>query len=221
MDAGRVNSGPPPGRPVHGGLNETELQSLGLDPGDVIDFSASINPLGPSAVALEAAQRVNLAAYPDPECLKLRQAIGEELGVGPGQVLAGNGSTELIHLVARACLRDDDVAAVFTPTFGEYAAACRVQGIDPESIEAGGPRFRWDFPAALRRIALLRPKLVFLCNPNNPTGLYLDSDTVRGVAEALARPACWCWTRRTAPSSTRVGNRPTCSIWKTWCCSAR
>ena len=96
----RVNLHSKDERPVHGGLNYAELESLGLRPEEVTDFSASINPLGPSRVALEAARQVNLAAYPDPDCLDLRRAIGNSLGVDPGYVLPGNGSTELIHLLA-------------------------------------------------------------------------------------------------------------------------
>ena len=185
------------GRPVHGGLNVAELESLGLRPEEVIDFSASINPLGPSARALEAARNVNLAAYPDPDCLKLREAIGETMGVEPARVLPGNGSTELIHLLARACLSPGGTALIFAPTFGEYAAACRVQGVAPVMAYppnpelaggfelANGP-FHWDLPGALESIAILRPPVVFLCNPNNPTGVYLREDKVRSVAEALS-----------------------------------
>ncbi len=177
-------------RPVHGGLNVAELESLGLRPEEVIDFSASINPLGPSPRVLEAAQSVNLAAYPDPDCLKLRVAIGGALGVEPDRVLPGNGSTELIHLLARAYIGPGDSALVFTPTFGEYDAACSVQGVapamfTPSRLELAEGQFRWDLPLALERIASLRPALVFLCNPNNPTGIYLREDEIRSVAEAL------------------------------------
>jgi histidinol-phosphate aminotransferase len=184
-------------RPVHGGLNIAELESLGLRQDEVIDFSASINPLGPSRRVLEAAQSTNLAAYPDPECLKLRQAIGSSLGVAPERILAGNGSTELIHLLARAYLspgRNSDgtksVALVFAPTFGEYEAACRVQGMEPvkfspddDELTAGA--FGWDISAACGLIGQLRPSLVFLCNPNNPTGVYLRPDEVEAVTDAL------------------------------------
>ncbi len=177
-------------RPVHGGLNYAELESLGLRPDEVTDFSASINPLGPSPVALEAARQVKLAAYPDPDCLDLRRAIGNSLDVDPGNVLAGNGSTELIHLLARAFLTPDDTALIFAPTFGEYAAACRTEGVEPVSLlpQCAGQseaRFRWDIPLALDCIAGHAPAIVFLCNPNNPTGVYLGEDEIRGVAEAL------------------------------------
>ena len=177
-------------RPVHGGLNFAELESLGLRPEEVIDFSASINPLGTSRLALDAAQRVNMAAYPDPECLELRRAIGASLGVGPSNVLPGNGSTELIHLLARAFLGPDDTAAIFAPTFGEYAAACRTEGVEPLPIVppdggAGDGNFGWDLSQAIDQIVQISPSLVFLCNPNNPTGVYLREDEIRSVAEAL------------------------------------
>ena len=178
------------GRPVHGGLNVAELESLGLRPEEVIDFSASINPLGPSPRVLEAAQSVYLGAYPDPDCLKLREAIGDVLEVKPTQVLPGNGSTELIHLLARAYLGADDTALIFAPTFGEYAAACRVQDVTPVAVlppsaEIADRPFHWDLPGALESIAVLRPSLVFLCNPNNPTGVYLGYDDVASIARAM------------------------------------
>ena len=183
------------GRPVHGGLNVAELESLGLSPEEVIDFSASINPLGPSLRALEAARSLNLAAYPDPDCLKLREAIGEALGVEPGRILPGNGSTELIHLLARAYLSPPapnkaKTALIFAPTFGEYDAACRIQGVTPvtlfpPNLEIAGRPFHWDLPGALDSIATLRPAVVFLCNPNNPTGVYLGHDEVAMIAGAL------------------------------------
>ena len=178
------------GRPVHGGLNISELESLGLRPEEVVDFSASINPLGPSARVLEAAQNVNLAAYPDPDCLKLREAIGGALGVEPSHILPGNGSTELIHLLARACLYQEDTALIFAPTFGEYATACLIQGVEPVLLSPPSPElaerlFHWDLQGALVSVATLRPALVFLCNPNNPTGVYLSEADVRSIAEAL------------------------------------
>ena len=178
------------GRPVHGGLNHAELESLGLRPEDVIDFSASINPLGPSALALEAAHSVNPAAYPDPECLKLRHAIGESVGMKPDQILVGNGSTELIHLLARAHLTPGDCSLIFAPTFGEYDAACRIQGVAPVALsppnrDIAERPFHWDLQGARDSIATLRPAVVFLCNPNNPTGVYLGRDDVWGIAEAM------------------------------------
>ena len=178
------------GRPVHGGLNFGELKSLGLRPEEVTDFSASINPLGPSLKALEALREVNLAAYPDPECLELRRAIGDSVGVDTECILPGNGSTELIHLLARAFLSPDDSALIFSPTFGEYEAACLVEGVEPVSVlpPATGKecsRFLWSLSVARALMDAHSPSLVFLCNPNNPTGVYLDRAEIKQIAESL------------------------------------
>ena len=184
-----------PERPVHGGLNLAELDALGLRPEEVVDFSASINPLGPPPRALEAARSVNLAAYPDPECHRLRDAIGDALQVQPDCILPGNGSTELIHLLGRAFLAAGDRALIFAPTFGEYEAACRGQGVAPDmfcQVEGataqdanGDDVFRVDISAALDCISNLRPSITFLCNPNNPTGVYLGEEEIGSIALAL------------------------------------
>ncbi len=173
------------GRPVHGGLDNSELGALGLRPDDVLDFSASINPLGPSLSAVEAAQKANLSAYPDPECVELREAIGRSVGVESSRILVGNGSTELIHLLARSCLSEQSAAAIFTPTFGEYEAACRLQRVTPVALSPSDNGFRWNVQAAIDFIAETRPSVVFLCNPNNPTGVYLGEREVTRVARAL------------------------------------
>lgn len=172
--------------PVHGGLNVAELESIGLHPRDVLDFSASINPLGAAPGVSEAVQSVTPHAYPDSNCLKLRQTLGSYLGAEPDSILIGNGSTELIHLIARAYLRPGDTAAIFAPTFAEYDAACRLQGVAPVSISASrGTGFRWDMAHALKTIDDLRPAVVFVCNPNNPTGIYLTEDEVRQIAMCM------------------------------------
>ena len=172
-------------RPVHGGLNPAELSTLGLDPREIIDFSVSINPLGPSPQVLEAIENPELAAYPDPDCIDLRRAISRHTGVHAGQIVIGNGSTELIHLLARALLGPHESAVVFSPTFGEYAAAFRLQGVEPAAVSTAPEGFEWNLGQARDVIASVRPKIVFLCNPNNPTGTYLCEHEVRSVAQAL------------------------------------
>ena len=175
-------------RPIHGGLNYTELKSLGLAPGDIMDFSASINPLGTAPGVLKAIRGVNPAAYPDPACLELREALGAYLELAPERILIGNGSTELIHMLARACLKPGARAVIFTPAFGEYEAACRMQGVEPDFVHASRDgKFRWDLPAAHELPAARQPALVFLGNPNNPTGSYLGEDAVRQLAAIIHR----------------------------------
>ena len=175
-------------RPVHGGTNIVELRSLGLRPEDVLDFSASINPLGAPRCVLQAMSDVDLAAYPDTECTVLRETLSAHLSVSTSQILFGNGSTELIHLAARAYLDARDKAIIFAPTFGEFDAAGDMQNAHVFSIvarECDG--FSWDIESAVRVIAEQSPSIVFLCNPNNPTGHYMSEDDVRSIASAVPR----------------------------------
>ena len=172
--------------PTHGGLNARELELLGLCPEEVLDFSASINPLGAAPEVKEALSSLPPDTYPDRSCLNLRRALASHLDLQPGSILVGNGSTELIHLIARAFLSPGDTAVIFTPTFGEYAAACRLEGVSPVSIPSHREtEFRWNLPDALHRISGLKPSLVFVCNPNNPTGTYLGEGEVRQIADTL------------------------------------
>ena len=92
------------GRPVHGSIKPAELRHLGLDPAQVIDFSASISPIGPPPGLWEALRKIDLTTYPDPECLELREALSSHLGIGLEHILVGNGTTEIIHLLTRAYL---------------------------------------------------------------------------------------------------------------------
>ncbi len=171
---------------VHGGLNYTELKQLGLAPADILDFSANINPLGTAPGVLDAIRQVDPAAYPDPDCLQLRTALGAHLGLTPEHILVGNGATELIHLLARACLQPGARAVIFAPAFGEYEAACHIQGVAPAFVSTRpGSAFRWDLRAALDLLMEIQPALVFLGNPNNPTGAYLSEDSVTQLAAAV------------------------------------
>ncbi len=171
---------------IHGGTNIAELRSLGLRAEDVLDFSASINPLGAPISVTEAIGGVDLAAYPDTECTLLREKLSSKLGVSTAQILVGNGSTELIYLIARAYLNAGDKAIIFAPTFGEFHAACTMQGAQIVNIVAHeNNRFAWDIADAVKVITVQSPSLVFLCNPNNPTGCYMSKDDVRRIAGAL------------------------------------
>ena len=171
---------------VHGGLDPAELRSLGLQPNQVLDFSANISPLGPSRRVMRAAAEADLSAYPDRNSLGLREALAARLNVAIDKLMIGNGSTELIHLVARACLRPGQKCLIFTPTFGEYEAAAALAGADVHTVRAREDRgFRWPVDAAVRIIREMRPGVVFLCNPNNPTGAYLERDVVRQLNSAV------------------------------------
>lgn len=172
---------------VHGGLDDAELRAQTLTRADVVDFSSNVNPLGASRLAREAAAAVDLSRYPDRECLLLREALAARVGVSVEQLMIGNGSTELIHLLARARMRPRSRCVIFAPTFGEYAAAAGLAVADVEFVRASeSDGFNWSIPAAVRAIGSSRPATVFLCNPNNPTGVHLSRDQVRKIHKATA-----------------------------------
>lgn len=183
----------PAGRPVHGSVGPTELRALGLKPEDLLDFSASISPIGPPDGVWEAIRSVDLSRYPDPECLDLRETICRHLSTSMRQipierVLVGNGSTEIFHLLTRVYLsnqHDQGTALLMTPTYGEYDGACRLANARILNCSANlSGDFAWDIPAAVALINDHKPDLVIICNPNNPTGVYLAREEIEFLADA-------------------------------------
>jgi histidinol-phosphate aminotransferase len=174
-------------RPVHGSITPAELRELCLDINDVIDFSSNINPIGMSAYLKAAMANVDVSRYPDPDCLELRETLAKDTGLDISSILIGNGSTELIHLITRVFLGGNSAAVILSPTYGEYEMACRLTGIEPVFIKAEEVHgFRWSIPSACKQIKAIAPRIVFLCNPNNPTGVLLKSSDVVKIAASAA-----------------------------------
>jgi threonine-phosphate decarboxylase len=169
---------------VHGAPDYDELRRLGLDPNRVLDFSANVNPYGVSAAVRAAVANVPLDRYPDREALALRAALAESLGVPAGHIIAGNGTSELIWLVALAFVRRDELVLVPGPTYGEYARASALLGgrvigmsaLEKDEFVLDGLTFEAALRGALKRV-------VFLCRPNNPTGTVFDIDHLADLVE--------------------------------------
>jgi threonine-phosphate decarboxylase len=173
--------------PAHGSIDYVELQQAGIAPADVLDFSSNLNPAGTPPAIRSLLAGYDPAPYPDRHCLALRLAIAAGHGCDPDQALAGNGSNELIHLIARAWLRPGDRALVIGPTFGEYAQASRLAGASVSEWTARQAEgFAIDGAACARLIERERPRLVWLCNPNNPTGTLLGRAEVAELEAACA-----------------------------------
>ncbi len=164
---------------------------LGLEPEDILDFSVNTNPYGSSPAVYDAVTRTVIERYPDRDCLRLRAAISNyELGesrTALSSLLCGNGSSELIWAIARAYLAPDRRAIIIGPTFGEYAAASRAVGANiKETRLSASAGFQLDVPAFCATLRSEWSSLVWLCNPNNPTGSFLNSKQVFLIAEACA-----------------------------------
>jgi threonine-phosphate decarboxylase len=171
-----------PGDRHHGAHGEAVARSLGIPVEGLLDFSQNINPLGVPQVALEAARRALYAEsghYPDLEYTELRGALAEYLGASPENVVPTNGGAEALFLAAGAAGAGG--ALVLEPTFSEYSAAARASGAEVVRRVVRRPEesFGFDQPALddLGGISV-----VFLCNPNNPTGDSLDRRQVLEVA---------------------------------------
>ncbi|MBI2866983.1 MAG: histidinol-phosphate aminotransferase family protein [Chloroflexi bacterium] len=172
---------------VHGGLDLEELRARGLEPGEVLDFSSNASPLGPPPGVAEAIAGVDLSRYPDPQCRELRRALAERTGAPVERILVGNGSSELISLLAWAYAGPGAIALVLSPTFSEYSIACRATGAQAAQVTAKEERgFLWDMEEVSETIARQKPSLVFLCNPNSPTGVYLPQREVAALIGAAA-----------------------------------
>jgi len=170
---------------VHGGIDGVELRRLGINPEDVLDFSSNINPFGPPPAVREALARLDPAPYPDRTACALRTTLAVRYACAPESILVGNGSNELIHLIARALLRPGDRVLVVEPTFGEYAHASRLAGARVLSLwPTAADSFAIDIAALLGSVTLHRPRLVWLCAPNNPTGLTIERPDLVMLARA-------------------------------------
>ncbi len=172
---------------AHGALDHAELAALGLNPAALIDFSSNLNPFGPPAAVGAALAALDPAPYPDRSCHQLRQTLAARHGCPPDAILAGNGANELIYLIARALLRPGNIALVIGPTFGEYAHACQLAGAQIVELRAHeGGKFQLDTEVLAATIKRARPRLTWLCAPNNPTGVDLPTGAILSLAETCA-----------------------------------
>ena len=168
---------------VHGGEVWEIAKETGLSVENLVDFSSSINPLGPSPRALEAIKNSfdKLTLYPDSNSTALRETLACHFGkINKDNVIVGNGSTELIYLFAQVFLKRGDVALVAAPSFGEYANAIVKSGGKPKHLELTRD-FQVELDAFLEEME--GAKAVFLCNPNNPTSILIPDNMLERIVE--------------------------------------
>jgi histidinol-phosphate aminotransferase len=150
----------------------------------VFKLSSNETPLGPSERAIAAYRKAGetLEDYPDGSAAALREAIGEAFGLDPDRIVCGAGSDDLLNLLARAYLKDGDEAIHTTHGFLVYPIA--TMGTGATAVVAPETNFTANVDAILKLVTP-RTKLVFLANPNNPTGTYVPFDEVKRLQRAL------------------------------------
>jgi histidinol-phosphate aminotransferase len=153
-----------------------------------LKLSSNENPFGPGAAAraafLAAADRLHV--YPDSGHARLRGAIGRELGLDPARIVCGAGSDEILCLLAHAYAGPGDEVIHTEHGFGMYRIAALAAGATPVEVREAGRRTDVD---AILAAAGPRTRLVFIANPNNPTGTMLDEAEVARLAAALPAQA--------------------------------
>ncbi len=128
--------------------------------------------------------------YPDGGGQALREALGRLTGSSPEGIVLGSGSDELIKMTAELFLEPGDAVVIHTPTFSEYGVAARICGGRVVAVPSG-PDFAVDVDAVIQAANRERAKLIFLCTPNNPTGVVLSRESVlRVVAETRSVVVC-------------------------------
>jgi histidinol-phosphate aminotransferase len=166
---------------------EQVARRFGLEsPGDIIKLASNENPLGASPLALAAAgrelSRVHL--YPDSEAPSLRGALARRLGVELDEVVVGNGSNELLELLVRTFCSGGQHVVFGEPSFVVYRLACLAQGVPYTAVPLVAHTH--DLPAMARAITP-ETRLVFISNPNNPSGTYVGRQALGTFLAAVPR----------------------------------
>jgi histidinol-phosphate aminotransferase len=166
-----------PGKPVREVKRE-----LGLE--DVIKLASNENPLGPSSLALEAIkaalQEVHL--YPDAECYELREAMAASLQLSPDQLIFGNGGEEIITLIGKAFVNEGDPCVVSRDVYDAYESVVRIMG--GKITYSDLVDYRIDLEDMLQKTNE-RTKIVFICNPMNPTGTIVTHQQLDPFLERI------------------------------------
>jgi len=168
-----------PGRPI-----EEVARELGLPADSLIKLASNENPLGPSPAALAAMERVlkTLHLYPDGNAFHLKQRLAQKIGVGPENLILGNGSNEIIEFVGHALMGPGVDVVVSQYCFAVYPIVTHLLGANLVQVPARN--YGHDLPAMLKAVTP-DTKVMFVANPNNPTGTIAPRAEVLALVSAI------------------------------------
>ena len=174
-----------PGKPI----KELERE-MGLR--HIIKMASNENPLGPSRKAVRAMRRAiqEVHYYPEGGCFYLVKRLSEELGVPENQFLVGNGSNEIIELLCRGFLSEGDQVISSETSFLVYPILTKICGA--EFVQVPMKDMRYDLEAIVQAITD-KTKLIFIANPNNPTGTYVTSQEVESFLSKVPKDVIVCF----------------------------
>lgn len=168
-----------PGRPI-----EEVARELGLPPGEIIKLASNENPLGPSPQALDALRAAldRQHLYPDGSAFYLKRRLAEKLGLTPAHLILGNGSNEVLELVGHAVIEPGTEVVVSQYCFAVYPIVTHLFG--GTLVEVPARDLGHDL-AAMRGAVTARTRVVFVANPNNPTGTLAPAEAVLDLVHGL------------------------------------
>ncbi len=166
------------------------LQAAGYVPGEqpqggkFVKLNTNENPYPPSPKALSVLSDVaeRLRKYPDPSATAFRRMVAPTLGVSPDQIACGNGSDEILALIVRLCLDPDDLVVWASPTYLLYETLVRLHGARWQAFPYESD---WSLPSALFSAPA---KLIFVANPNSPSGTCFDLEQLRSIIRRAECP---------------------------------
>lgn len=185
-----------PGRPI-----ELVAREMGLDPAEVIKLASNENPLGVPPAAIEAGERAlrDCWLYPDNAAHSLTHALAERLAMEPAALVLGAGSNDIFYRLGELFVRPGVEVVMGEYAFISYRIATLLHGGTPVMVPM--PDFRHDL-AAMRAAITKRTGLVFLPNPNNPTGTGLPAAEVEAFVESLPEEVIFCYDEAYAEYET-------------------
>ncbi len=168
-----------PGRPI-----EEVARELGLPAAAIIKLASNENPLGPSRLALAAMRKALTHAnlYPDGNAFYLKQKLADKLGITPANLILGNGSNEIIEFIGHALLSSDAEVVVSQYCFAVYPIVTAL--FNAKLVTVPAKDYGHDLDAMLAAITP-RTRVVFVANPNNPTGTHVDRDALLRFVNAV------------------------------------
>ncbi len=176
---------------AHGGDVWGASRMLGVSPKDILDLSASLNPLGPPAGLVEEMARAmeNLCHDPDRQTLELRRTLAQKLGLRAGNVLPGNGSTNLIRLLSRALTKRNIV--LLAPAFGEFSRALALAGAHFHYHPLSDRNYFQPTMHDVEKLFADSPSCVILSNPLTPSGGLVDPQVLNNIVLQAQRKRAW------------------------------
>jgi histidinol-phosphate aminotransferase len=168
-----------PGRPI-----DEVARELGLPVDNVLKLASNENPLGPSPAALAAMEKAlqQLHLYPDGNAYYLKKRLVEKLGVPTDQIVLGNGSNEIIEFIAHALITPGSEVVMSQYCFAVYPIVTLMMGARPVVVPARD--YGHDLPAMAQAVNS-KTRVVFVANPNNPTGTWLPAREIHQFLEAV------------------------------------